>query len=155
MFVTKIFSIINNKNIKYILAKKIMNDTLINFNSTLEKIILASIKIDKIIKELEKSSDKIDVNVIESIDNIYKERGILTEKLILIFNESDDKDSLLKDNQLLVKYNVEIVPIEKRNIDFLNKKSIETKHKLTELSANKSLLIYNQKVELNYENKLV
>jgi hypothetical protein len=132
-----------------------MDDILKNFNSILEKIISFSIKINEIIKDLENDADKINIDIIENIDNIYKERGVLVEELKLIFDNCENKESLLKENLLLIKYNTEISPLEAQNMEFLNKKSTETKHKLTELSNNKSLLIYNQKVELSYENKFI
>ena len=133
-----------------------MNDILNEFNSILEKIIAYSVEVNNLIKDLENKTDNIDsVNIAESIDNIYKDRNILAEKLKLIFNEYENKEKLLNGNLMWIKYNEEILPIENQNIDFLNKKSIETKDKLTKLSTNKSLLIYNNKVKLSYENKLV
>lgn len=139
-----------------------MNNTLNDFNSILEKIISYSIEVNNLIKDLKNkldnsnNVDNVDIlNIVENIDNIYKDRNILTEKLKLIFDEYKNKEELLNNNLLWIKYNEEIIQIENENIDFLNKKSIETKDKLTKLSTNKSLLIYNPKVELSYENKLI
>ena len=133
-----------------------MNDILKEFNSILEKIISFSIRINEIIKDLEKSAENINVvDIAEDIDNIYKERDVFVGELKSIFDKCEDKENLLKNNSLWVKYNEEILPLETQNLEFLNKKTNETKQKLTELSTNKSLLIYNQKVKLSYENKFV
>ena len=133
-----------------------MENNLKEFNSILENIISCSIEVNKKIKDLESDAENnIIIDIVESIDNIYKERYVLVEKLKSIFDETTDKDNLLKGNLLWAKYNEEILLMETQNMEFLNKKSIETKNKLTELSANKSLLIYNPKVKLSYENKLI
>ena len=133
-----------------------MQNNLEEFNSVLENIIFYSIEVNKKIKDLEMNAENtIVTDIIENIDNIYKKRYVLVEKLKSIFDETTNKDDLLKDNMLWIKYNEEILSLEAENMDFLNKKSIETKNKLTELSANKSLLIYNPKVKLSYENKLI
>ncbi len=133
-----------------------MNDNLNDFNSVLEKIISYSIEVNNIIKDLENKADNIDVaRIAEDIENIYNDRNVLTEKLKLIFDEYPNKEELLNGNLMWTKYSEEILPIENKNIEFLNKKSAEAKDKITELSVNKSLLIYNPKVKLSYENKLI
>jgi hypothetical protein len=126
------------------------------FNNILEKIIACSIKVNNIIKNFEKNAEKeTDIDIIEDINNTYKERSMLIEELKSVFDEYENKEEVLKDNQLWIKYNDEILTLETQNIGFFNKKFIETKKKLTELSNNKSLLLYNQKVKLSYEDKLI
>jgi hypothetical protein len=113
-------------------------------------------KISEIIKKSgneTKENNFIADKEIEKINNFYKERDLLVKKLQFLIEKNGNE--LLNNNLQWKRYVNDIVPIEKENIDFLKKKVNETKLKLTELYQNKSLMIYNKKEDLSYENRIL
>jgi hypothetical protein len=86
--------------------------------------------------------------------SIYKERNRSVNQLKTTI-EANQELNLLENNPEWDRYINEIVHIEKKNIEFLEKKIKDTKSKLSELFTNKSLMIYNQKVGLSYENRFL
>ena len=113
-------------------------------------------KVAGIIKEHKTNADNdIGDEIAISIEKIYEERSVLVNELkMMLENGSIDAD-LLKNNIQWNKYINEILPIEETNIEFLNTKTKEKKNKLNELFNNKSLMIYNKKVKLSYEDRVL
>ncbi|MPN02690.1 hypothetical protein SDC9_149906 [bioreactor metagenome] len=112
-------------------------------------------KVFAIIKESENNYDNdISNDNLYLIENIYTERDLLIDKLKNIL-ETTENIILLKNNPQWIRYTTEIINKENFNIDFFSKQIKITKNKLTELFNQKSLMIYNKKVELNYENKFL
>jgi len=111
-------------------------------------------KVAYIIKEYKKNDDNDD-EIAVNLGKIYEERNLLVNKLKAIYEAGNFDVGLLKDNPQLNRYINEIIPLEEANIAFLDTKTKEKKNKLNELINNKSLMIYNKKVNLNYENRIL
>ena len=89
------------------------------------------------------------------IEKMYEERNLSVKELKAMFDSGSVNAELLKNNVQWKRYVDKIIPIEEANVKFLDTKTKEKKNKLNELFNNKSLMIYNKKVNLSYENKLL
>lgn len=132
------------------------NETILKdeVTSVVKDINLCSNQIAGVIEEINSQTSEAPDGAVNKIVRIYKERNNFVNRLKTIIDANQELN-LLENNVEWNKYTNEILPIEKKNIEFLEKKVKYTKSKLTELFTNKSLMIYNQKVGLSYENRLL
>jgi len=133
-----------------------------NFDEILDiikKICELSEKVTNIIKEYNAKDDNDDIgnrdDIAFDISKLYDERNLSINKLSAKFASNEIDTDLLKNNSQWNDYLHSIVLFEQENIAFLDMKTKEKKNKLNELSNNKSLMIYNKKVNLSYENKFL
>jgi len=133
-----------------------------NFDEILDiikKICELSEKVTNIIKEYNAKDDNDDIgnrdDIAFDISKLYDERNLSINKLSAKFASNEIDTDLLKNNSQWNDYLHNIVLFEQENIAFLDMKTKEKKNKLNELSNNKSLMIYNKKVNLSYENKFL
>jgi len=121
----------------------------------IKNINLFSEQIADVIEEINAQKKEIVSDAtVNKILSIYKERDSFVNQLKTTI-EANQELNLLENNPEWDRYINEIVNIEKKNIEFLEKKIKDTKSKLSELFTNKSLMIYNQKVGLSYENRFL
>ena len=121
-----------------------------------KKVCDLSLKIANYIKENKMTDDNdISDEFAVAIEAMYNERNLLISELKEMFDGGIITADLLKDNVQWNRYLNEIVLIEEANIQFLEAKTKEKKNKLNELFNNKSLMIYNKKVNLSYENRVL
>jgi hypothetical protein len=111
-------------------------------------------------KELNPKDDNNSITASQKIDEIYKIRYKYVQQLSYLVNYYKNKfnnniEFLFSNNQQWDRYLSQIVSLESSNMEYLKTKSAESKNKLSKIINNKSLLLYNKKVELNYENKLL
>lgn len=113
-------------------------------------------KVFNIIKEYQTNAENdISDEIAITIGEIYDERNSAINKLKAMYENGNLDVKLLENNPQWNKYVNEIMPLEDANIAFLDEKTKEKKNKLNELLNNKSLMIYNKKVNLSYENKFL
>ncbi|MDR0926892.1 MAG: hypothetical protein LBO69_03895 [Ignavibacteria bacterium] len=118
------------------------------------KISYCTEKVANTIKEISSSADNdIISRHLDTLNGIYTERNNYVEELSKFIK--DGYDELLDTIPEWQKYIADVAPIEDANIAFLNQQTEDSKHKLRELANNRSLMIYNKKVKLSYENKLL
>jgi len=121
----------------------------------IKNINLFSEQIADVIEEINAQKKEIVSDAtVNKILSIYKKRDSFVNQLKTTI-EANQELNLLENNPEWDRYINEIVNIEKKNIEFLEKKIKDTKSKLSELFTNKSLMIYNQKVGLSYENRFL
>jgi hypothetical protein len=104
--------------------------------------------------------DVAEIDISQQIDDIYKIRDKYVKQLNFLVEYykklfGNNTDFLFSDNKQWDRYTSKIVTLENANMEYLKTKSAESKNKLSKIINNKSLLLYNKKVELNYENRVL